>query len=379
MKHVEHLLIGISSGVLLYLSNLSISFNTIIFLLGITIGSVFPDIDGNTPRKYKQNQLLFWSANINYFIIYPIYKFLYRKRDLKIRDISNFFAIIIIALLFYLIIGIINLFIRLPFSNDFLITGILLGGFFNIIAHFSTPEGIKPFYPFWNLKISGKISTLKSYEKRQYWLVILPMAIICIELLYHFSIIWQWCSPTDFNLFALVLIWGAYFYSAGVLTSINISSKFIPSISQQRKSTTPKSSPQSAHFQSDVEKYNFEELNNERQKHGLNQLIFDNSYADLSRNHSRTMSNSAKIFHGDNVNRTHGSFSGENCALMFRGRIRGFKHEIKTERDVARALHRQWMNSSGHRENILNSGYNYVGIGVHTKGHSYYATQLFSN
>lgn len=355
------------------------SINTLVFLIGIAIGSVFPDIDGNAPKKYQHNPLLFWSAYVNYFIIYPICKFIFRKRDLKTRDISNFLSIAIIALLFYLIIGIINAFIFLPFSNDFLITGILLGGFFNVIAHFSTPDGSKPFYPLWNLKISGKLTTWKSYEKRQYWLILLPLVIVGIELLDRFSIIWLWYSPTDFNLVALILIWGVYLLSAGSLSSIKISSGYNPHPGQQKKTTFPKLSQQRARFLSDVEKFNFEELNKERQKHGLNQLHFDNSYAELSRDHSRNMSKSGKIFHGDNVSHTHGSFSGENCALMYRGRIRGFKFEIKTERDVARALHRQWMKSPGHRENILHSGFNHVGIGIYRKGRAYYATQLFSS
>jgi uncharacterized protein YkwD len=36
-----------------------------------------------------------------------------------------------------------------------------------------------------------------------------------------------------------------------------------------------------------------------------------------------------------------------------------------------------WMNSSGHRANILRAGYTHVGIGVHTDGFNIWWTQLF--
>lgn len=43
------------------------------------------------------------------------------------------------------------------------------------------------------------------------------------------------------------------------------------------------------------------------------------------------------------------------------------------------AIHEMWMNSTGHRENILRSSFRYVAIGTYVDGSGWWATQLFFN
>lgn len=130
---------------------------------------------------------------------------------------------------------------------------------------------------------------------------------------------------------------------------------------------------------SKVARFTFEALNRERRRRGLSELHFHSGYADLCRDHSRSMARAGQIFHGDNPRRIHSSWSGENVAEVPMGRVRGFRHRISSERDVALALHRMWINSPGHRANMLNPRFRQVGIGVHRRGNRYYATQLFSS
>jgi hypothetical protein len=59
---------------------------------------------------------------------------------------------------------------------------------------------------------------------------------------------------------------------------------------------------------------------------------------------------------------------GENVAYQFGN----------TEREIARKLMQGWMKSPGHRKNILNPQYNYLGVGIVTRGGRYYATQFFA-
>lgn len=132
-------------------------------------------------------------------------------------------------------------------------------------------------------------------------------------------------------------------------------------------------------IRSDVERYNFEALNRERMRHGLNELHNHHGYADLSRGHSQAMARSGNIFHSDNPRRTNCSYSGENVAVIPMGRVKGFRHPISTERDVALALHQMWIHSPGHRKNMLDPRFGQVGIGIHRRGNRYYATQLFSS
>ena len=75
------------------------------------------------------------------------------------------------------------------------------------------------------------------------------------------------------------------------------------------------------------------------------------------------------------------TYVGENIDIMPQGvEVKGIGY-IKSEWDVAKAMMRIWMKSAGHRENILDSSFTKVGIGVACKkkhGHrEYYATQDF--
>jgi len=45
----------------------------------------------------------------------------------------------------------------------------------------------------------------------------------------------------------------------------------------------------------------------------------------------------------------------------------------------AAEVHRSWMNSSGHRRNILGSGYGRIGVGLEECGGRMYWTQIFAD
>jgi uncharacterized protein YkwD len=60
---------------------------------------------------------------------------------------------------------------------------------------------------------------------------------------------------------------------------------------------------------------------------------------------------------------------GENVAQ--------FSNRLEDPEDVAAEFVRMWWNSAGHRQNIENSQYTYIGVGVARSGSSIYATQIF--
>lgn len=64
----------------------------------------------------------------------------------------------------------------------------------------------------------------------------------------------------------------------------------------------------------------------------------------------------------------HGRF-GENAA---RDRQKG-----KVDKSKATALFQQWIDSTGHRRNLLHRDYRFVSTGVVQKGHHIYAIQIF--
>ena len=114
----------------------------------------------------------------------------------------------------------------------------------------------------------------------------------------------------------------------------------------------------------------------------------------LKRKLAAGMAKAKKIWHGKGVHLAKNSlihnslwhfikslfykgYSGENVGLMFKGRVKGFKHKIKTSKDIALAQYKSWMKSPGHKANILNSNFSLIGVGVAKNKNGYYSTQLF--
>jgi uncharacterized YkwD family protein len=110
--------------------------------------------------------------------------------------------------------------------------------------------------------------------------------------------------------------------------------------------------------------------NQERSKYGLAALKADTALSKVAREKSLDMSNNGYFSH---TSPTYGSpfdmmkqfgisyqYAGENIAMGQR-----------SPEEVVQA----WMNSEGHRKNILNGNYNYIGVGYVESGN--YWTQMF--
>lgn len=149
-----------------------------------------------------------------------------------------------------------------------------------------------------------------------------------------------------------------------------------------------------------IAKIIFHDTNKIRNKKRIQLLRYDRGLSYLCRRHSRRMARRDRIWHGNNVHLAGGfidkekgsllhrfilwlfgpgyrGFSGENCAMMYRGRVKGFKKKIVTDKDIALALQKSWMNSPSHRANMLNSNFRKMGVGIYRKKNRFYATTLF--
>lgn len=138
-------------------------------------------------------------------------------------------------------------------------------------------------------------------------------------------------------------------------------------------------------------------VNISRKKRKLGTLKFNWGLRNLSRSHSWRMAKRKKIWHGKGVFQArnnvsypqglwgfilsiftpHSGNSGENVAMLPVGKVRGFKKSIRNSNNVARAFHKMWMKSPGHKRNILNSNFNLIGVGIKKRGKYLYATQVF--
>jgi uncharacterized protein YkwD len=105
-------------------------------------------------------------------------------------------------------------------------------------------------------------------------------------------------------------------------------------------------------------------VNAERKKAGLNELIWDDTVAEIEKSFSHTRPDG----------RTFGT-AITDLGITYRGAGENIAWGQKTPETVMNA----WMNSEGHRANILNPNFKKLGVGYRTNGQGTpYWTQLFT-
>ncbi|MEX0657099.1 MAG: CAP domain-containing protein [Nitrosopumilaceae archaeon] len=133
-------------------------------------------------------------------------------------------------------------------------------------------------------------------------------------------------------------------------------------------------------------------VNIERQKHGLKTLSYDDALASIARNHSEDMAQRKFYSHvnpdGDDPT-ARGHKTGYNCRVVQGdGYWEGIGENLHmvsgstitfwdSPESIAKDAVEGWMNSVGHRENILTEHYLSEGIGVEITTFEIYVTQNF--
>lgn len=129
--------------------------------------------------------------------------------------------------------------------------------------------------------------------------------------------------------------------------------------------------------EADVEHEIYREINEERRAHGLEPLERHDALDRAARGHSRDLLLSGAVGHAgrdgsdatERVSREGVRCrAGENVAAnYFDSRVRGPTGETemyRTEEELAESTVAGWMNSTGHRENILRERWETTGVGV---------------
>ena len=170
---------------------------------------------------------------------------------------------------------------------------------------------------------------------------------------------------------------------AGIVIALTLSacdslSQFLPHLeqfnrrpSQQQNSRAIAQSPATAQMEAQVQ----QRVNQICLSHGLSQLRNNENLASVARNYSQKMAQQNFFGHtspagNTMVQRVQGAgifylVVGENLFMC-----------TNVPQPVPAAV-QGWMDSPGHRENILRPEYRETGIGVWRKGNTYYFTQLF--
>lgn len=126
-----------------------------------------------------------------------------------------------------------------------------------------------------------------------------------------------------------------------------------------------------------AERQVFELVNRERQKRGLNDLEWDKNLARLARNYSEQMADENFFGHYD---RNGATVMDRARAMRIKdwSRIGENLFECIGERNFMPVSVQQWMKSSGHRRNILDSKWTMSGIGIaESRDGKIYITQVF--
>ncbi len=126
-----------------------------------------------------------------------------------------------------------------------------------------------------------------------------------------------------------------------------------------------------------VEQRIFQAINQVRQENKLPPLKWHAKIAEVARSHSTRMATKRFFSHEDP------QFGGPGNRLSAAGiawRLCGENiFEESGEADPVRSAIQGWMQSSGHRKNILTGGFTHTGVGVATgRDGSYTITQMFA-
>lgn len=142
----------------------------------------------------------------------------------------------------------------------------------------------------------------------------------------------------------------------------------------------------------EVEREIHEEVNHRRSERGLDPLDWDQTVASVSRAHSKDMADRGYFAHtnpdGEGPFDRYRSVGGgchaygENIAMTWVGQPveteGGDVVSYETDDELAAGLVEQWMNSPGHRENMLSEDWQTGGVGVYvTDEGQIYATHNF--
>ncbi|MDO9531093.1 MAG: CAP domain-containing protein [Deltaproteobacteria bacterium] len=128
-----------------------------------------------------------------------------------------------------------------------------------------------------------------------------------------------------------------------------------------------------------VEEAVFAMTNDIRRQNGLAVFLKDEICRNAARGHSADMLNRNYFSHTDPEGRTLKERLPANLATRQWGENiwTGRGYDPRQVRYLAQKIMDGWMNSPGHRKNILDPGYTHLGVGVMAKNQEVKATQVF--
>ena len=127
-----------------------------------------------------------------------------------------------------------------------------------------------------------------------------------------------------------------------------------------------------------IEKMIYDIVNVEREKAGVKSLSYNNVMRKYARIKSKDMADNNYFDHRDlNGNLITTKMANDGVSYRAWGENIAYIQGVSGASELAKQFMTNWMNSSGHRANILSSDFDSIGVGLYKVGNRVYATQEF--
>ena len=131
-------------------------------------------------------------------------------------------------------------------------------------------------------------------------------------------------------------------------------------------------------FMAEVEQAIFNKVNEERTKAGVAPLTYNTTMEKYARIKSQDMGDNNYFSHTDlNGNNITTKMKADGVTYKAWGENIAYIGGVTDPTALANQFMTNWMNSQGHKENILSTKFSSIGVGVYKIGNKVYATQEF--
>ena len=134
--------------------------------------------------------------------------------------------------------------------------------------------------------------------------------------------------------------------------------------------------PNNGTFMSQVEQLIFQNVNKERLANGVSQLSYNTTMQNYARIKSKDMGDN-KYFNHEDLRGNLITTKMQSDGVSYSAWGENIAYISGNANDLAEQFMKNWMNSEGHRANILSANFTSIGIGVYKIGDRVYATQEF--
>ena len=148
--------------------------------------------------------------------------------------------------------------------------------------------------------------------------------------------------------------------------------------STDNNSTVDNNATVNEKFMAEVEQAIYNKVNEERAKAGVPALTYNNTMQKYARIKSQDMGDNNYFSHEDlNGNLITTQMKNDGVSYKAWGENIAYIGGNVSADALAQQFMTNWMNSAGHRANILSTNFSSIGVGVYKIGNKVYATQEF--